>query len=520
MPVTIAGTNFGAAPGRVVFAGAVDPVGATVTRWTATSVTVTVPIGATSGPLTLTTADGKGASKPFNVPNPAVATLTPATGSVGVPFAITGSGLGALRGTVTFAGEREAAITQWTDIGVKGTIPAGAATGPVTLRTADGRTASRNYTAGTPALTSVAPATAAVGAQLTLTGSHLGATPGTVRFSGATEPVLIPASAWSVSSVRVAVPAGALSGPVTLTTADGRTATRPFTVLLPAISYLVPASGAPGAAVTIVGTNFGTAAGGVTFAGAVDPVVASVTRWSATSVTLTVPVGAATGELRLTTADGKTASKQFTVPDPTLTGVSPTAAAPGVPVTITGTRFGVIPGSVTFDGAAGPVTASLAPGTAWTDTAIKVLVPVVAVGGELILTRADGKIVSRSFSVPDPTIGSLSPLSGAAGTTLTIAGNHFGIPAGSVAFGGNWTVPTLSWANSRVTIKVPAGLSTGQVSVTLTTAAGKVATRSFTVVASPPGSLPGGGVIIVVPPTPPSTGNTNPSNPAALPWGS
>jgi photosystem II stability/assembly factor-like uncharacterized protein/subtilisin-like proprotein convertase family protein len=519
MPVTIAGTNFGAAPGRVVFAGAVDPVGATVTRWTATSVTLTVPIGATSGPLTLTTADGKGASKPFSVPNPAVATLTPATGSVGVSFSITGSGLGALRGSVTFGGEREASITQWTDISVKGTIPAEAATGPVTLRTADGRIATRNYTAGTPALTSVAPATAAVGAQIALGGNHLGATPGTVRFTGVTEPILIPASAWSVSSVKVAVPAGALSGPVTLTTADGKTATRPFTVLLPAISYPAPASGAPGAAVTIVGTNFGTPAGGVTFEGTVGPVGAAVTAWTAGSVRVTVPVGAITGPLTLTTADGKTATKLFTVPDPTLTSISPATGAPGIPVAITGSRFGLIPGSVTFSGPAGPVAASLAPGTAWTDTAVKVLVPVAAVSGDLTLTRPDGKSVSRSFGVPDPTITSLSPLSGAAGTTVTISGNHFGLPAGSVAFAGNWTVPALSWTNSRVTIKVPAGLSTGQVSVTLTTAAGKTATRSFTVIASPPGSLPGGGIIIV-PPTPPPPGASNPSNPAALPWGS
>lgn len=78
----------------------------------------------------------------------------------------------------------------------------------------------------------------------------------------------------------------------------------------PSISGVNPASGAPGSSVTISGANFGAAQGTVTIGG----VAAGVTSWSATSIVATVPAGAATGNVVVSTALGlPSAGAAFTV---------------------------------------------------------------------------------------------------------------------------------------------------------------------------------------------------------------
>ena len=64
------------------------------------------------------------------------------------------------------------------------------------------------------------------------------------------------------------------------------------------VGSLSPNSGAVGAAVTITGTNFGTTQGSstVTFNGT----AAAATSWSSTSVAVTVPAGATTGNVVVT----------------------------------------------------------------------------------------------------------------------------------------------------------------------------------------------------------------------------
>src|SRR5207244_2798583 len=101
-------------------------------------------------------------------------------------------------------------------------------------------------------------------------------------------------------------------------------ATRTFTVRFgPSITSVDPASGTIGTFVTITGTNFEPGATPVTFNG-LAAVVRTVT---ATQITTTVPMGATTGPLVVTTSRG-TASRTFTVEttgDFTLTA-APTSA--------------------------------------------------------------------------------------------------------------------------------------------------------------------------------------------------
>ena len=80
---------------------------------------------------------------------------------------------------------------------------------------------------------------------------------------------------------------------------------------------------------------------------------------------------------------------------PQATSVSPTVAARGDTITVTGTRFGTTPGSLTVGGVSAPI-------TDWTDTAIEATVPDTAFNAwqDVEVTTAGGK-----STVPDLFVG-------------------------------------------------------------------------------------------------------------------
>jgi virginiamycin B lyase len=152
----------------------------------------------------------------------------------------------------------------------------------------------------TPTITAISPASGVVGRVVHIDGFDL-ANATSVTFDG------IPASIGADSDTKIAttVPSGATSGPVVVTTPDG-VASAAFTVPLPTISTVTPASGAIGATVRIRGTNLANAT--VTFAGTSATIVSD----AANAIFTTVPPGAVSGPITVTTPDG-TAMSNFTV---------------------------------------------------------------------------------------------------------------------------------------------------------------------------------------------------------------
>ncbi len=73
---------------------------------------------------------------------------------------------------------------------------------------------------------------------------------------------------------------------------------------------------------------------------------------------------------------------------------------------------------------------------------------------------------------PPPSITSLSPTSGAVGTSVTISGAHFGATQGTstVTFNGTAATPS-SWSDTSIVAPVPPGATTGPVVVTTLTGA-------------------------------------------------
>src|SRR5215467_10683259 len=230
----------------------------------------------------------------------------------------------------------------------------------------------------------------------------------------------------------------------------------------PAISSLSPTSSPIGASVTITGTNFGSTQGSssVTFGGT----AAAVSSWSTTSITGAVPSGLAAGNnnVVVTVSNAASNSVAFTVNAPSISSVSPTGGAPGSLVTISGSNFGPSAGKVTFNGAASNV-------YSWSNTSIQAYVPGELSTGNIVVN--DGGLQSNGvLFTAAPILTSISPASGGAGSSVTIAGTNFTSTAGSVTFTGyqNTTISATitSWSSNQIAVTVPVGTITGQVKVT------------------------------------------------------
>lgn len=316
------------------------------------------------------------------------------------------------------------------------------------------------WTLPPPTLTSLTPTAGPGATSVTLTGTDFGVaqSTSTVSFNGtAATP-----TAWSPTSITTAVPAGASSGPVTVTVGGRTSSALSFTVASPpTLTALSPTAGPVGASVTITGTNFGASQGAstISFNGA----VASPSAWSSTSIVAPVPAGAGSGPVTVT-VDGQTSNGlTFTViPTPTLTALSPTSGASGATVTLTGTNFGAAQGSsvVLFNGTA-------AVPAAWSASSITTAVPPGASTGPVTVTVQGQVSNAMSFTViPSPTLTAITPNIGPAGTVVTVTGTNFGSTQGgsTVQFNGTSATPS-AWSATSITVPVPTGATSGPVTV-------------------------------------------------------
>jgi uncharacterized protein (TIGR03437 family) len=198
---------------------------------------------------------------------------------------------------------------------------------------------------------------------VTLTGTNFtGAT--AVTFNGTSAVFTVN----SGTQITATVPASATTGPIGVTAPGGTASSSTnFTVsaAAPTITSFTPGSGAVGTSVIITGSNF-TGATAVTFNGA----SAVFTVNSGTQITATVPAGATTGPIGVTTPGGTASSStNFTVSAaaPTISTTSLPSGAVGAPysqmLTASGTTpilwnlaSGALPAGLSLSSSAGAVT--------------------------------------------------------------------------------------------------------------------------------------------------------------------
>jgi hypothetical protein len=478
--VTIAGANFGASQGSstVTFNGAAG----TPTAWSATSITVPVPVSATSGSVVVTVGGVASNSVAFTVlPTPTITSLTPASAAIGTSVTIAGTNFGGSQGgsTVTF-NNIPATPTSWSATSIAVPVPNGATSGNVivTVGGVASNGVSFTVTSTSPSITSLSPTSGPTGASVTITGVNFGASQGssTVTFNTTAGTP----TAWSATSITVPVPASATTGSVVVTVASVASNGVTFTVLpTPTLTSLSPATGPVGAIVTIVGTNFGASQGSSTVK--FNGTAATSTSWSTTSIGVPVPAGATSGSVVVTVGGVASNGLTFTVlPTPTITSLTPTSGPVGGSVTIAGTNFGSSQSgsTVTF----GSVQATP---SAWSATSITVPVPTGASTGSVIVTVGGVASNGVTFTVlPTPTLTSVTPTSGPAGTSVTIVGTNFGASQGTstVQFNGTSATST-SWNATTIVVPVPTGATTGNVVVTVSGVASNAI--AFTVIPTP-----------------------------------
>lgn len=186
---------------------------------------------------------------------PTIATFT-ASGPVGSAVVINGTSLAGATG-IRF-NLTPGVIAANTPTQVNTTVPVGATTGPITLQFPGGVTAASpgNFTVTVavpaPTITGFAPTSGAALSTVTITGTNFtGAT--SVTFGG------VAAATFSVDSatqITAAVPAGAVTGPVVVSTPGGSvTSAAVFTVVVPPAFSLNLNAQASGAQVLVNGSN-------------------------------------------------------------------------------------------------------------------------------------------------------------------------------------------------------------------------------------------------------------------------
>ncbi len=312
--VTITGTNFGASQGTstVTF----NAVAGAPTSWSATSIVVPVPNGATTGNVVVTVAGTPSNGVPFTVtaPGPSISSLSLTQGPVGATFTVNGANFGTTQGssTVTLNGAL-AAVSNWTASSINVTVPAGATTGNVIVTVNGTASNGLNFTVTPPpAISTINPTSGPVGTNVTITGTNFGPTVGMIQSFVTFNGVQTRASNWSNTSITAPVPTGATTGNVLVNVGGVPSNGVLFTVAVaPSITNLSPTSGTVGTSVTISGANFGTSQGtsSVTFNGT----AATPTSWSTSSILVPVPSGAKTGNVVVTVSGIASNGVNFTV---------------------------------------------------------------------------------------------------------------------------------------------------------------------------------------------------------------
>src|SRR3990172_1224993 len=409
-----------------------------------------------------------------------VNSLSPASGPVGTVVRISGSGFSHVR-SVLFNGTSSASVAVVSDTQINAVVPGGASTGPVSVTTNWGTASSPTafsvtQAATAPQVSSFLPATGPPGTAVTIVGkAFTGAN--VVRFNGMSASFCV----VSDSSINATVPAGASTGPISVTTSAGTgTSSTPFTVSqtawAPQVTSFSPTSGTVGTAVTLGGTGF-TGATSVAFNGVRAATFAVVSN---TQITTVVPGGASTGAISVTTpaGTGSSAAAFSVVAAPQVTSFSPISGTVGTAVTLGGTGLTGAT-SVTFNGVRAATFAVVS------NTQITTVVPGGASTGAISVTTPAGTSSSAAaFSVvAAPQVTSFSPTSGTVGTAVTLGGTGL-TGATSVAFNGVRAATFAVVSNTQIATEGPGRASTGAISVTTPAGTGSSA-AAFSVIGAP-----------------------------------
>jgi IPT/TIG domain len=355
----------------------------------------------------------------------------------------------------------------------------------------------------TPTISGLSPTSAAVGSSVTITGVNFGANQGTstVTFNGTAATI----SSWSNTSIVAVVPSGATTGNVVVTVGGAASNGSPFTVLIPPVIQENT-----GVSASTLAYNSNVTAGHALYAAFFDYMAANQTltfsdsqgnTWT-TVASANMSHDGDTIAIGCTVANSSTADtvsfyvngSPYSSPrGMVIYEVGGTTCTPDVaPVSsnttsATSCTSGALTTSTANDFLFGFCTSLAANtptvGSGWSNgigTAYVIGETQVAANtGAYTATSAGWATATEQATIlvafkpgagaPTPTITSLSPTSGAVGSSVTITGTNFGSTQGSstVKFNGTIATSISSWSNTSIVAVVPSGATTGNVVVTV-----------------------------------------------------
>jgi IPT/TIG domain-containing protein len=240
------------------------------------------------------------------------------------------------------------------------------------------------------------------------------------------------------------------------------------------VSNFWPNSGNAGTIVTIKGQGFGRSAtdNEVNFNGAAGKVV----DVSDSTLIVLTPETGKSGVLTLKVAGKMLELGNYTYQDLSLQGVSPLNGPAGTNISIHGKGFSSLsaPAQVMINGKSAVVTGA-------TDTLLVAAVPVAAGSGRIVVTVDGKQVTGPDFSFQN--ISSIKPVTGGAGTSVTINGEGFGGGSGNIVSFNGKPAAIVSAQGNQLVVTAPAGVETGPVSVMIN--GQKTIGNVFTVVPMP-----------------------------------
>ncbi len=267
------------------------------------NINVEVPAGVALGsaPIVVSTPGGLH-SAPFAFTvvaaiKPEILSFSPGSGPVGTSVTITGRGF--TGANLVLFGISQTRFDVIDDFTIIATVPAGAATGPITVKNDLGNgQSSTNFVVGVqPDISSFTPDHGPAGTVVTIRGGGFTAVT-QVKFNGIDA---LKFDAIDDDTMTAVVPVGATTGRITMSTASGNAATsdQDFTVITivkPTITSFSPGSGKPNTVVTLTGNGFT----GVTMVAFNRVRASEVEVINDTTIKVTVPTNATTGLISVT----------------------------------------------------------------------------------------------------------------------------------------------------------------------------------------------------------------------------
>ena len=479
VPFTITGNGFGAYSAGttvVMIGGSAAPL----TLWSTTTIKGTVPGNLSVGGYPVSVNRGTttiAAVQVFTVTMPILASITPSSGPIGVPFTITGASFGNYSSghTNVLIGGTTAPLTLWTDTRIQGTVPGSLAAGDYPLlveRDVNGgsvQSSTLTFTVTNPSLAAVSPSSGPIGVPFTVTGMNFGNYVSgytNVLIGGTTAPLTL----WTDTRIQGTVPginAGVYPLIVERRTASGglvRTSSATFAVVGVNIASMTPVAGPIGMPFTIYGGNFGNYSAGFTKV-LVGGTTMPLTSWTDTKIQGTMPGSLGAGDYPVVierTLNGgqiQSSTLTWTMTTPEMASISPSSGPIGLPFTIMGTSFGNYVANFTRVLVGG----TTAPLTLWTDTKIQGTIPGALAPGDQVVyvERAlNGGVVQSStftFTLAASVVTDVTPSTAAVIAPFTITGYNFGNYSANftkVLINGATAALTL-WTDTKIQGKLP-----------------------------------------------------------------